>query len=217
MSKGLRDWSGSQNIRIAIRRCARRGFANDRAGAHDETGAVLLLALAFIIVVSAIVLALNSWATGDLTNTTNFSTASSLKNAVTSATDVAIQSIRYYPIPTTAPPSPNLPSYSSPDTFTNCWTPATGSVSQISNLDNLTISEWCNTQENLESPNTRVVTVAACVGAGATTVCSDPVLTAVVDFDDYPAGGSPTLSEQCNYVATDPCGDGITLASWTWS
>jgi hypothetical protein len=217
VAKGLRGEGDSKRARVAVSRWVRRRSTNVEAVAHDETGAVLILALAFIIVVSVVVLTLNSWASNDLNNTAQFSSVGNLRSAATSATDTAIQSIRYNPIPTTAPPNPNPPSYSSPDTFTDCWTPATGSVSQLSNIDTYTISVWCNTQENLDNPNTRVVTVAACEGAGATTVCTDPLLTAVVDFDDYPSGGLPTLTEQCNYMATPSCGDGMTLASWTWS
>jgi hypothetical protein len=170
-----------------------------------------MLALAFIIVVSVIVLALTSWATDDLNNTTKFSSVASLHSTVTSATDVAIQSIRFNPIPSTTPSS-------APTSIAECWGPP-GSISQVA-INSLTVTLWCSTQETLtRSPGTRIVTVEACVGAGATSPppsCS-PVLTAVVDFNDYPSGGLLTLTQQCNYYANPPCGDGMSIASWTWN
>jgi hypothetical protein len=169
-----------------------------------------MLALAFIIVVSVIVLALTSWATSDLNNTTKFSSVATLHSAVTSATNVAIQSIRYNPIPSTTPSS------SAATPFAECWVPSSGSVSQVP-INTLTVSLWCSTQETLASPTTRIVTIDACVGAGATSLCSSPVLTAVVDFNDYPTGGLPRLTQQCNYYADPPCGDGISVSSWTWN
>jgi hypothetical protein len=168
------------------------------------------LALAFIIVVSVIVLALTSWSSNDLNNTTKFSSVASLHSAVTSATNVAIQSIRYNPIPSTTPPNSN------PTANAECWVPSSGSISQLT-IDLLPVTLWCSTQETLNSPTTRIVTVEACVGTGATSPGCSPALTAVVDFNDYPTGGLPQLTQQCNYYASPPCGDGITVASWTWS
>ena len=77
----------------------------------SERGSSLILALVYIVSVSLIVGALADWAMNDINNTTHFQTASSLDNAVSGATEVAIQSMRYYP------------QYPATLTTNNCWTP----------------------------------------------------------------------------------------------
>jgi hypothetical protein len=200
---------GSLSGGVARRQWWRRGLSSQSVKG-DEAGAVLILALAFIIVVSVTVLTLTSWSTNDLNNTTKFSSVATLHSAVTSATNVAIQSIRYHPVPSTTPPSGVATG------LLECWVPLSGTVSQLA-IDSLTVTLWCNTTETLNSPTTRVVTVEACVGAGSMVSSCAPDLTAVVDINDYPTGGLPGLTQQCNYYTPNPpCGDGITVASWTW-
>src|SRR5580698_10478581 len=81
---------------------------------ESERGSSLILALVYIVSVSLIVGALADWAMNDLNNTTHFQNASSLDNAVSGATEIAIQSMRYYPqYPATA------------TNYANCWTPPT--------------------------------------------------------------------------------------------
>jgi Tfp pilus assembly protein PilX len=179
-------------------------------GERGESGAILILALVYIVVVSVIVLAMSSWATNDLKNTTVFTNVNSTNYAATSATDVAIQSIRYNPIPSATPGG------GSPTPYAECWVPTSGTVSQLT-VDNVNIEEWCSTTENLASPQTRVVTLDACVGSGAASVCSSPWLVAVVAFNDYPPGGQPLLPTQCNLMAQKTCGEGVTIQSWTWN
>ena len=94
--------------------------------------------------------------------------------------------------------------------------PTSGSVSQMT-VDNVNIEEWCSTTENLASPQTRVVTFDACVGSGATSVCTKPWLVAVVAFNDYPLEGAVQLTAQCNLMAVNTCGKGMTIQSWTWN
>ncbi len=188
----------------------RLGAIRGRRGSKDESGAILILALVYIVVVSVIVLAMSSWATNDLKNTTVFTNVNSTNYAATSATDVAIQSIRYNPIPSSTPGG------GAPTPYAECWVPTSGTVSQLT-VDNVNIEEWCSTTENLASPQTRVVTLDACVGSGAASVCSSPWLVAVVAFNDYPPGGQPLLPTQCNLMAQKTCGEGVTIESWTWN
>ena len=180
----------------------------------------MILALVFIVVVSVVGLALTSWASNDLNNSTKFSSVSSLRYAASSVTDVAIQTIRYNPLPAATPPS------LTPTGFGVCWTPTSGSVSQLTISAGtvtgtttisipITITVWCNTTENLDSPNTRVVTVKACKGSNSNSACT-PVLQAVVAYDDYPITGLPALPQQCNLITPPSCGEGMTLQSWTW-
>jgi hypothetical protein len=205
----------------------------DRHADQGESGAILILALVYILTVSAIVAALASWASNDLNNTTNFSQSSSTHYAASSVVDTAIQSIRYTPVPSTAPTVPAA--------LTDCWAPhGSGAVSGLTinyttngAADPITVAVWCSTQESLSNsitayPNaTRVVTFTACqvsattlsdnttqALAAGTTCATAPLLTAIVSYDDYPSGESVQLPNQC----TPPsCGDGVEiLDSWNW-
>lgn len=73
-----------------------------RAHATDdgvgERGAILILALVYIIVISVTVAALTTWASGDLNSTDNFTNARSTDYSLSSAVEVAINDIRYTPL-----------------------------------------------------------------------------------------------------------------------
>lgn len=187
---------------------------SNQARSSSEAGAVLILALVYIISVSLIVGALASWAMNDLRNTTNFRSASSLHYAVSSATNVAIQAIRTSPMPSATPIQ------KTPTPLGNCWTPATGSpVSQLL-IDNYTIAVFCTTVEDLTQGTTRTVTFYSCVSTSAIiaspALCqANPILTVVEVFDDYPASGGILLTTQCN-LGVGVCGEGQTLTSWIW-
>ena len=127
---------------------------------RDDAGAIIVLALIYILIVSLTVGALITWVMNDLRNTTNFQNSSSLRYAVTSATDAAIQSIRDVPIPSTTPTQ----GVATPVSY--CWSPYTvinGStdVSELS-VDGYTIGVWCSTTEYLASSDTRDVMLYAC-------------------------------------------------------
>jgi hypothetical protein len=185
---------------------------------QSATSSVLILAMVFLLSISLIVGALANWAMNDLNNTTKFNSANSLNYAATSATQVAIQSIRYTPL---------MPQTQSP-TIGSCWTPQTGYVSQLSNFDGYTVAVWCSTVQTLSSARTRVVTLIACtstlnpnnttsslstVQAAASACQASPLLTARVAFDDYPSAGGAPLTQTC----TTWCGQGATTELWTWT
>jgi hypothetical protein len=191
------------------------GASNARHSSRGESGAILILALVYIFTVGLIVAALADWATNDLNNTTHFTTARSLQYALSSVTQTAIQSMRYSPVPTTTPanntPTPvaTAPGY--------CWTPASGftydGLTPV--VDGENVAVWCSTVENLSEGTTRVVTFSACLSSTTNTACSqNPLLQAVVSYDDYPPGGGPLLTAQC--TPTVNCGEGMTLENWTW-
>jgi hypothetical protein len=171
----------------------------------------------YIISISLIVGALADWAMNDLNNTTHFQSTSSLDYAATSATQVAIQSIRYTPLYTqTANP---LLGY--------CWTPSSGTyVSQLNNFNGFNVTVWCSTVENFGSANTRVVSFYTCQSpttaptnttqalADGEACYTDPLLYAQVAFDDY-LPGATTLSTTC--AGPGYCGFGATELQWSWS
>jgi hypothetical protein len=193
-----------------------------RARFDDETGAVLLLALAYIIAISLIVGALADWAMNDLNNTTHFNSTSQLHIAVSSVTNLAIQNIRYTPDPSnpTSSPTPVGP----------CWTPAAGGPANVSQylVDTYTVAVWCTTSTAFASEQTRTVTLYACLSSltsGSSTITinaamascqtTQNLLTAIVVFDDYPPQGAPGQTKQCN-LGLGQCGEGMKLLSWLW-
>jgi hypothetical protein len=183
----------------------------DRQNAHGEAGAILILALVYIFTVGLIVAALASWATDDLNNTAHFTTGRSLQYALSSVVETGIQSMRYNPLPATAP---------TPDVATvpgYCWTPEAGYLYDGLNpvIDGENVAVWCSTVENLSQATTRVVTFSACMSTVTSTNCvANPLLQVVVSYDDYPPGGGPLLTAQC--TPTVNCGEGMTVQNWTW-
>lgn len=188
---------------------------------RDESGAVLILALIYILVIGLVVGTLSTWASNDLNNTTEFDVANQIHSVAASVTNTAIQSIRYSPMPA------STPTQDVPTSVGNCWTPSAGSPASQLTIDGYTFASWCTTTENNSSSNTRTVTVYTCQSAltssstgtaisqAISTCVADPVVQAQVIFDDYPSGGSVLLSTQCN-IQAGQCGYGQTLVYWRW-
>lgn len=173
---------------------------------RDESGAVLILALVFLVAVSLIVLALLGWVGNDLTNTVNFQNSRSAEYAANSATQVAIQKIRYAPMLGTgqtlhaSPPS-------------QCWSTTSGAPSAVTTSGDA-MSVWCSTVWNPSSSNTRTVTFSTCQSSLSNTQCAaNPFLQTIVTFDDYPAGLNPPNPDAC----TSSCGTSMTEISANWS
>jgi hypothetical protein len=175
--------------------------------ARDEAGAVLILALAFLLVVGMITGGLAGWITNDLNNSTHFASARSLQSSASNATELAIQTIRYDPLlAKTQDASPPAP----------CW--GTGSSSDVSVPEGDTTSDdmsvWCSTKWTPSSASTRVVTISTCLSSESGAMCSaNPYLQAIVVFDDYPPGLSAPNPNACVVY----CGTGMTVSSWRWS
>ena len=194
-------------------------------GADDESGAVLMLALAYIIAISLIVGALADWAMNDLNNTTKFNSTGQLHSVVSSVTNLAIQNIR-------DTPDPSNPPNNAPTGLGTCWAPypvGSPAFSQYQ-IDTYTVAVWCDTSTAFAKAQTRKVTLYACLsslnsgsssGAISTAMnnCfNSPTLKAVVVFDDYPDQGAPGQTVQCKSPLGLPdCGEGMDIQSWTWS
>lgn len=190
-----------------------RVHAEDPKGVgHNETGAVLILALIFLGVVGMVVGSLATWATNDLNNTTQFTSARTLQYAVSSTMNNAIENIRYTPLLgagqtlSASPPAA-------------CW--GTGSTSELT-VNNVNVAVWCSTAWNAPSAQTRIVTFSACpitpsqsglsASALATACVANPTLTSIVTYGDYPPGFSAPNTSQCIVY----CGTSMTINSWVW-
>jgi len=175
---------------------------------HDESGAVLILALVFLVAVSVIIGGLTDWTTNDLRNSANFAETQNVTSSATNAVNLAIQNIRYTPLLSSASTDQTL--NTSPPSY--CWG---SSASQQFNMN-----VYCSSVWNPKSANTRTVTISACPtsratswAVGQTSCAAQPLLQAVVTFDDYPAGVSAPNPSQCAVY----CGTGLTINSWNWS
>jgi IPT/TIG domain len=168
---------------------------------------VLVLALFFLVIVGTIVGGITAWTANDLSNSLVFQSARNAQFALNSATQLAIQNIRYDPMmENTLNADP--PSY--------CWGTSAAAPSVLPQSgDQQEVAVFCSTQWNPTSAQTRVVTVSAClVPVGGTpptaSACAaTPGLRTVVTFDDYqsnvPAGD--------NVCSPAYCGSGMTINS----
>jgi hypothetical protein len=174
-----------------------------------EEGAILMLALAYLVAVSLVVALLSTWATNDLNNSKTFSSANSLTLAATDMTDAAIQYVRYNPLISTS----QLADQSSP--VVGCWGPDV-SLEDIPDINGDQIAVWCSTIWDPSSEATRTVTFDACPITVSTASCTgtNTTLTAVVQFDDYPP--APTKSAPIQVLCSVWCGTGMTIAQWQW-
>jgi hypothetical protein len=187
-------------------------------GERDETGAVLILALVFLLIGVVIAGALTGALTNDLANSNNFASARSLQYAARSATDLAIQRIRYTPLVYNPLTGEAQTLNASPPSY--CW--GNGPVSELPNdangkaIDGPTgVTVWCSTAWNPTSAQTRVVTFSTCNANKTAAACAlNPLLQAVVTFDDYPLGAvsAPTTGLCIVY-----CGTSMSMDSWVWS
>jgi hypothetical protein len=178
-------------------------------GSHDEGGAVLILALVFLIVVGGIVGVIANSVSAHLEDSTKFQSGRTTQYAATSAVDAAIQSIRY---------SPFLASTLNASPPSQCWNTQQGvpfsPTDPASEEDGVDV--WCSTVWTPSASPTRVVTISACQTTvnGSSSLCAiHPLLQAVVNFDDYPAGVSAPNPALCAVY----CGGGESIQSWLWS
>jgi hypothetical protein len=182
----------------------------------DETGATLILALAFLVVISVIAGSVTMWVTNDLNNTAKFDSALQFESYANSGVEVALQNVRYnFAVQTlnAVPPQP-------------CWT-TSPSVSQVP-LNGQSVSVWCTTNWSPLSPNTRVVTFYACLSnfsgtptlaamnTAATACALNPLLQAVIAFDDYPNTISASNCPPGSGGSSSTCGTTLTIQSWAF-
>ena len=211
---GVMNGTAPQKLREGMRRLSKRGSSGE-ASPGDEAGAVLILALVFLVAVSLIVVGLLTWVGTSLSATTTFGQSRSLEEAATSAVNLAIQNSRYTfasQMTNASPPSA-------------CW--YSNSVAQQPPvLENYSIDVWCSMVWQPSSSDTRTITYSACPtgGTGSPTQTTDPatcasapLLQVVITYDDYAPGlivPSPS-PVPCN--KTGLCGQTITQDSWQWT
>jgi hypothetical protein len=176
-------------------------------GERDEAGAVIILALVFLVSVSLIVVGLLSYVGTSLTATTSFASERAVETAATNAVNLAISQSRYTfstQMLNASPPSA-------------CWTTGTGQPPAFGGKQ---FDVWCSMTWQPFSSATRTITYSACLTSQTTdpaTCAATPLLQDIVTFDDYAPGiGVPNANPvQCNF--TNYCGQSMTQNSWQWS
>ena len=99
----------------APRRVAGRRHGHARSDRSDEEGAILILALAYLVLVGLVVALLSTWVSNNLNNSSNFTEANSMTVAASGMTDLAIQYVRYNPLIS------NSTTVELPTPFVPCW------------------------------------------------------------------------------------------------
>ena len=96
-----------------------------------------------------------------------------------------------------------------------CW--GSGSTSVLTSLGNNepSMATWCSTVFTPTSASTRTVTISTCAATVAAAACAaQPLLQAVVTFDDYPPG---EVSAPSNAHCVTYCGTSMVTDSWVWA
>lgn len=180
-----------------------------RSSSENESGAALLLALIFVIVMSVTLLAIVNFAGDALINTANLKGQRSLEYAADAATDAAIQAVRYsyYAFDGTTNPSgdcvPDGTVLILPDTATM---PAVNGETMTVNCSGVINHDPVTHQP---AQNTRTVTFTTCEQATCTP--RSAIVVATVIFQDYSAAG---IYKCTSAPDSATCGTGDIIQSW---
>jgi hypothetical protein len=188
---------------------------------HEE-GAILILALVFIIIISVSVLGLLTFGGTGLTNTTSLKGQRSLEYAADGAVTAAIQAVRYSSFafdngtsPSEANCLPDGSVLTEPDTtqYPVVEGDPQGSSPPITSLV-VDCSGSLNTWP-LPAQNTREVTFSACIVAPGPCLPLNSIVTAAVYFQDV-LFNSATRSEEyeCSLANNTTCGTGVVIKYW---
>jgi len=179
---------------ISKERVAEAGPEPGRGASRDEAGAVLVLALAFLMVAGGVIASLVSWSTNDILNTGGLQGGRSLVYSAGGATDVAIQSARY----------------TSPDTLTTGLTAGQTGITTLVDSNGLNAPISSGDPVTIGSGSTaQTVTATAAAPINATTI-------SVTSFNSYYAEPANTLiyDDACNGVSPSVTIGGNTMSVW---
>ena len=187
MTKRIRNLDDDQSVRTFTRRRVTAG--------RDEAGAVLILAMVFLVSAGMVIMSLVGWSGNDLLNTSHFNTIRSVNYGAGGATEIAIWGARYtYP------------------STVGSAVPCLGTDPSVE-IDGQYFEDFCETTVYPLTTTTRVVQVTACPlpsSTGLSSPCTNWSLQAVVTFDDY----NDLNVDQCSSSMEGSCGTGMTLDSW---
>jgi hypothetical protein len=196
------------NLRFR-RVCHRDVDKGHHVGENGEGGAILILAMIFLVAISIAILALSNWTENSLNDSLRFRNISEKLYAADGATQIAIRASRYTylnGIDSVNPPLGYIcPGTSSPVLINTYW-----------------VQDWCSTQFYPETGSTitRAITVTACLmPSGSSSLAENcagaaqALLTAVIDIDDITSPNETPAP--CTSVANEStCGVNMTIYGW---
>jgi hypothetical protein len=175
-----------------------------------ESGASLILALVFLVVVSLVVVGLDRWVGADLGNSVKFVSAQSFRSAANSTNELATQYVRYNFISDSLNASPPVP----------CWTgPSTPSTMTFNGE---TVAAWCSTLwlANLGEPSIRLVTISTCLSSTTAAKCAAlPLAQTIITVGDFDlSSGSVSCTPLANAASNSgrTCGSTLTIDTWSF-
>jgi hypothetical protein len=174
-----------------------------RRGAQPEGGAILILALLAMLVMSTVVLTLISFTGTGIRSVSDLKTVRTAEYAEQGAANVAVQSARYQykTYATSQGQAPGL---------------CTGTPSNVINIGSSSLKVFCSGVYDYYSPvgATRTITFSVCDSSVPTAACAgQATLTAKVVYDDF----SATDVNSCNNSSTSTCGTGMNVVDWTFT
>ncbi len=179
-----------------------------RRARHSDVGSSLVLAIVFLTVVSIVMIALVDWVGNDLRNTANFTAAQSFQSTANSASQVALQNVRYNFMSQTLNASPPAP----------CWT--TSPTPSLLLLNGQSVDSWCTTSWTTGTEQGRVVTISTCLSSVTAANCAkSPLLQTIATFGDFDKNtGSATCNSQTAPIpfGQGTCGTTMTINTWAF-
>jgi len=180
----------------------------------DEGGAILILALVFVLIVTLSIFALITFGGVGILNATNLQGQRSLEYAADGATSASIQAVRYSYYPFTNPqPVDCLPDGTVLTLPFNHSTNTYESTTSDITIDgeNITVDCIAGQPDPSGAQFSRVVTFYACLQAAAPCTANNAVVAATVKFEDVSQAGV----DQClSATDTSTCGTGEVISSW---
>lgn len=183
-----------------------------RSTEQGEEGAILILALVFVIIVTLSIFGLITFGGVGILNSTNLKGQRSLEYAADGATTAAIQAVRYSPFYFSNP----QPEDCLPDGAVLSLPNNGGFASSTPSITIDGVSMTVDCIEGITATSTpqftRVVTFYACLASlGVPCTAINSIVTATVDFEDVTLTGV----EQCSSATqTSTCGTGEVINSW---
>ncbi len=178
---------------------------------RDDRGAVLLMAMAFLLAGSIVAMALLSWTETAILSDVHARQAADLRFAANAAAQVTIEQQRYtYQVLSTLPVDPT----------TNAWdcTPPNFNASPTMKA---AVVVFCQIQFQPGTTASRVLTLSICQATYSPTALADCVgtadakqlayLSAQISFNDYSASGVQACTGLANRWS---CGTGMTINRW---
>jgi hypothetical protein len=175
---------------------------------NDESGAILILALVFVLVVTLSIFGLITFGGTGILNATNLQGQRSLEYAADGAASASIQAVRYSDFLVVNPDNPQ-PVDCLPDG--TVFTAPSTTADIVINGDAMVVDCITGPPDSAVPQFTRVITFYACLQADAPCTANNSVVAATVDFEDVSTSGV----DQClNATNTATCGIGEVISSW---